>query len=181
MKTAGIVIILFSGSVLYGQEINFQLKTRLDSLQYKDQALRELTLPNATDTLKIKTLNLFGIDLNDFKNDSWKYIIAQDSLNLTEIKSIIRTYGYPGKSLVGEPANKTAWYIIQHSNEIPAYFPIIKAAGSANEIPYTLVAAMKDRILMYEGKEQNYGTQASSRQIMERKRIKLRRFNLSGQ
>ena len=35
----------------------------------------------------------------------------------------------PGKSLVGEPANETAYYVIQHSDKIEQYFPVVEKAG----------------------------------------------------
>ena len=55
-------------------------------------------------------------------------------------------------------------YLID-SNKIEKYFPIIKKAGLENELPMTLVAMMEDRLLMYQKKEQIYGTQASGRPI----------------
>ena len=55
--------------------------------------------------------------------------------------------------------------MIQHSNRIDEYFAIIEKAGRENEIPLTLVAKLKDRMLMYKGEEQIYGTQAKSRFI----------------
>lgn len=84
-----------------------------------------------------------------------------DSINIKKIDKIISKYGYPGKSLVGEPENTSAFYVIQHSNKIKNYFPLIKKAGKKNELPKTLVAMMEDRLLVQQGKEQIYGTQGS--------------------
>lgn len=91
----------------------------------------------------------------------------QDDENLGKIEEILAKYGYPGKSLVGEPENKTAWIVIQHSAKIKQYLPIIKEAAEKKEIPFTLYAMMLDRQLMQEGKEQIYGTQGTSFNIMK--------------
>jgi hypothetical protein len=76
------------------------------------------------------------------------------------VRAIIKQYGYPGKTLVGEPTNEAAWYIIQHSDDIKSYLPLIKTAAKRGELPFRLYAQMLDRQLMRDGKEQLYGTQA---------------------
>ena len=82
-----------------------------------------------------------------------------DSLNLSEIENIIKKYGYPSKSLVGEPANKAVFYVIQHSNQIDKYLPLIRKATENGDINTTSLALIEDRNLMYKGVEQIYGTQ----------------------
>jgi hypothetical protein len=150
---------------LSGQTYNIELKRQLDSLHYKDQALREILEPGITSDKKKIVLSQLGYSEDRFAKDSWGIISHQDSLNLIEVENIIVKFGYPGKTLVGEPTNKTAWLVIQHSNEIEKYFPIIKKAGECQEIPMTLVATMEDRELMYKGEEQIYGSQSSEIEI----------------
>ena len=75
---------------------------------------------------------------------------------------MFRDYGYPGKTLVGEPTNQAAWYVIQHSNKIPEYLDLMKEAGMKDEIPFRMVAMMEDRYLMSQEKEQIYGTQGTT-------------------
>jgi hypothetical protein len=84
---------------------------------------------------------------------------------MKRIGEIIRKYGYPGKSLVGEPSNEAAFYVIQHSDKIPQYLPLVKEAAEKGELPFRLYAMMLDRSLMYEGKEQVYGTQGRGLQV----------------
>jgi hypothetical protein len=86
---------------------------------------------------------------------------SNDSSNMLRIVKIIQQYGYPGKSLVGVPTNETAFYVIQHSRLIKQYLPLVKQAADKGELPFRLYAMMLDRQLMFEGKEQLYGTQAS--------------------
>jgi hypothetical protein len=161
MKLFFSFLLIFILSTASAQEINVKLKQKLDSVHFKDQALRELLLPETSTDKKRKVLGELGYSEHEFDQDSWRIILHQDSLNLAEVEKIIGSYGYPGKTLVGEPANKTAWLVIQHSEEIGKYFPIIKKAGMDHEIPLTLVATMEDRMLMYQGMEQVYGSQSS--------------------
>jgi hypothetical protein len=84
---------------------------------------------------------------------------AADSSGIRRIRTIIQRYGYPGKTLVGTPTNEAAFYVIQHSNSISRYLPLIKQAADKGELPFRLYAMMLDRHLMYTGKSQLYGTQ----------------------
>ena len=67
---------------------------------------------------------------------------------------------------MGEPTNEAAWYVIQHSDDIEHYLPLIKKAAKKGEMPYYLYAQMLDRQLMREGKEQLYGTQAMGYNVL---------------
>ncbi|WP_317130285.1 DUF6624 domain-containing protein [Chryseobacterium sp.] len=81
----------------------------------------------------------------------------------------MKKYGYPGKALVGDTLNTAVWYVIQHS-ELPIiekYFPLIEQANKKGEVQTRHVAMMKDRMLMYQGKEQIYGTQGAGRLIID--------------
>lgn len=82
-------------------------------------------------------------------------------LRLARIKKIIKTYGWPGYTLVGKKAGTTAFYVIQHSGykAIKKYLPLIKKAAFNNEIDKESYALMLDRYLVFSGKKQLYGTQ----------------------
>ncbi len=120
-------------------DLNFQLKRSLDSVMVLDQKYRA-----------------------NFSPDTWKLQQEIDSSNTAYIENIFEQFGYPGKDLVGEPTNISAWYVIQHSNKIEQYLPLIKEAGKEGQLPARLVAMMEDRYLMGLGEEQLYGTQGSS-------------------
>ncbi|HAQ65302.1 MAG TPA: hypothetical protein DCR43_05565 [Bacteroidales bacterium] len=161
------LLALFSITIVKSQELNTALKMKLDSIHFSDQALRELLQPAISNEKKAEVLEKLGYDAQAFEQDKWKVIKHQDSINLAEVKKIIATYGYPGKSLVGEPASFTAWLVIQHSHEIETYFPIIREAGEHDEINKTFVAIMEDRMLMYRKQEQIYGSQSSGKRIKD--------------
>ena len=57
--------------------------------------------------------------------------------------------------------------MIQHSDKIEQYFPIIQKAGEEDELSKHLVAMMQDRMLMGQNKEQVYATQVAGRKIGE--------------
>jgi hypothetical protein len=163
MKILLTFLLIFHVSSLIAQELNMELKWQLDTIYYKDQALREISQPQTTNYKKQRVLREFKCTEDEFTKNGWRIIADQDSLNLISVTEIIEKYGYPGKTLVGEPTNKSAWYVIQHSKEIEKYFPVVKKAGENNEIPMTLVAMMEDRMLMDQGLEQIYGSQGNGK------------------
>lgn len=142
------------------QEIS-DLKTELKQILESDQELRELFDTETLDIRKEEIYKKYNITKEQFERENWMIVQKYDSINIKKIDKIIAKYGYPGKSLVGEPENTSAWYVIQHSNKIENYFPLIKKAGKKNELPKTLVAMMEDRLLVQQDKEQIYGTQGS--------------------
>ncbi|AQG80840.1 hypothetical protein AWR27_16850 [Spirosoma montaniterrae] len=91
----------------------------------------------------------------------WQHIHRTDSINLIRIESIIRQYGYPGKRLVGPNQSNTAWLIIQHSPLATQekYLPLIRKAAEEGEMDKSNVALLVDRIRMYKGQKQLYGSQ----------------------
>lgn len=158
--------VLFSVKTCFGQtSINNKLKKQLDSVMVLDQKYRG-DLMMLSDSAKgdsiAKSLN---IPVGQLSNRLWQKQTPIDSSNLVFIESIISRYGYPGKTLVGEPANESAWYVIQHSAKIDQYLSPIKRAAETKELPFHLYAMMEDRFLMRQGKKQIYGTQATTRTL----------------
>jgi uncharacterized membrane protein YphA (DoxX/SURF4 family) len=128
-------------------KLDLDLKRQLDSIMVMDQKYRiQMTHDLPEDKMK----------------ELWTSQHAVDQSNLAFIENVIAKHGYPGKSLVGEGANKAAWFVIQHSDKIADYIDLLKESGSKGEFPFTLAAMMEDRHLMQQGKPQLYGTQAMS-------------------
>jgi hypothetical protein len=144
------------------EKYNPDLKTELSSILTKDQGYRELFGGGISEDRKSELLNELEISEKAFLENERELFRKNDSLNLVQIEAIIDKHGYPGKSLVGEPENEAAWFVIQHSNKIENYFPIIKEAGAKGELDAVKVAMMEDRMLMLSGKEQIYGTQGKA-------------------
>lgn len=145
--------------------INSNLKRQLDSIMVLDQKYRG-DLMDLADSIKSDSISkALNISLNDLSDKLWQKQTTIDSTNLIFVESTIKKYGYPGKTLVGTPANESAWYVIQHSPKIEKYINLIKQAADKKELPFSLYAMMEDRYLSGQGKEQIYGTQATRRTL----------------
>lgn len=149
----------------YGQSrFSPTLKKELDSLLILDQKYRAALSANMRgkgDSLSI----IYGVKKEDLNDYLWKLQSEIDSLNTIRVEQIIKLYGYPGISLVGKSTNEAAFYILQHSKVIDKYLPVIKVAAEKNELRFVLYATMLDRSLMFQDKEQVYGTQGSGMSI----------------
>ncbi|WP_247237817.1 DUF6624 domain-containing protein [Telluribacter sp. SYSU D00476] len=114
-----------------------------------------------TPRLKIDTLGReYGFD-SPLAKTVWKEIARADSVNLPKIERIIKKYGYPGKSLVGEEQSMTAWLVVQHAALAiqEKYLPLIQQAAEQGELDKSCFALLQDRIRVFKGKKQLYGTQ----------------------
>ncbi|MBS7255576.1 DUF6624 domain-containing protein [Flavobacterium branchiicola] len=159
-------------------KINEGLKAELDSIMKSDQILREYVNFDTSESRKKEIVKELGRE-NDpnFRKGIWLEMQKQDSLNLIKIEEIIKLHGYPGKTLVGEPTNISAWYVIQHSSKIGNYLPMIEKEAKKGEIPFTNFATMQDRYLTQQGKEQLYGTQGQGKQITNKQTGKKEFFS----
>jgi len=83
--------------------------------------------------------------------------------NAARLADIIEQYGWPGNALVGEEGAWAAWLIAQHAIGNPPFMQhcltMLKQAAANNDVMPWQVAFLEDRIRMYEGKPQVYGTQ----------------------
>ena len=85
---------------------------------------------------------------------------AIDSINEMEICDILDTRGFVGRDQVGDASN-VFWMVIQHAPlELEKkYFPKFVEAMKRGDIPKSNIVLMDDRIAMFEGRPQRYGTQ----------------------
>ncbi|MEZ4801106.1 MAG: DUF6624 domain-containing protein, partial [Flavobacteriales bacterium] len=127
------------------------LQKRLEAIYVKDQTLRQLI----SDAEK-----KFGEDSPEM-NYYWGLMAQEDSLNELEVIAIIDEFGWPGKSLVGGKANTAVWLVIQHASlELQEkYLPLMRASVEKGESQGNHLALLEDRIQMYQGKPQVYGSQ----------------------
>ncbi|MGB3343301.1 MAG: BT_3928 family protein [Aequorivita sp.] len=138
--------------------LDLGLKRRLDSIAVLDQKFRNL-MKEETQEGRAALGKKMGLSEAEYNGDLWKLQSVIDSANILYVEQILKTRGYPGKSMVGEPTNTAAWNVLQHSEKIGEYLPLVKKAGEAGELPMNLVAMMEDRYLMHQDKPQIYGTQ----------------------
>jgi hypothetical protein len=147
-------------ALAYAQRIpNLRLKHELDSLYYVDQVYREAMFGEKKQHLVDSISAARHFTAAEAPQRLIGLMLQTDTADIRQVRAIIRRYGYPGKTLVGTPTNEAAFYVIQHSNSIPQYLPLIKQAADKGELPFRLYAMMLDRYLMDLSKPQVYGTQ----------------------
>ena len=83
-----------------------------------------------------------------------------DKINQEQICKILDSKGLVGRDKVGDAVG-TFWAVIQHSdvNTQKKYLPLFHEAAQKGDISKEGVAMMEDRINMFEGKPQRYGSQ----------------------
>ncbi|MFD0794024.1 DUF6624 domain-containing protein [Mucilaginibacter litoreus] len=163
-------ILIFSLSFVKAQhKINKALKHELDSMYVLDQKYRIL-VSEKLDSAKTDSLSkIYNVSKDQLVQHLWKLQTDADSSNVKRIEEIIAKFGYPGRSLVDTPTNEAAFFVLQHSTVIDKYLPLIEKAAKDKELPFHLYAMMKDRSLMYNKKEQIWGTQAKGMTIINKK------------
>ena len=159
-------IFFLTSSCISQTKINENLKKELEQIVFIDQIYREFIDNNTTQERSEEIAKLTNNTTENLYQNVFKIIEQNDKTNFEKVEKIVEKYGYPGKSLVGEPANTAVFYVIQHKpDQISKYYPIIEKAGKSGEIPFTYVAMMLDRKLTGEQKPQVYGTQLGMRLI----------------
>ncbi|MBT2622548.1 DUF6624 domain-containing protein [Chryseobacterium sp. ISL-6] len=83
--------------------------------------------------------------------------------NAEILNDIVDSIGYPTIDKVGKEASEAAWLIIQHSIGKPVFMKkcaeLLKKAVDENKADPKNLAYLTDRIAVFEGKPQLYGTQ----------------------
>ena len=83
--------------------------------------------------------------------------------NASRLRQIVAVFGWPGNALVGEKAAQAAWRIALHSISEPPFMrqcrDLIDSASQNRDVPRWQFAILDDRIRVYEGRPQRYGTQ----------------------
>ena len=83
--------------------------------------------------------------------------------NSSRLRQMIAVFGWPGLTLVGESGSRASWRIALHSYAEPEFMrqcrDLIDRATQASDAPRWQYAIIEDRIRVYEGRPQLYGTQ----------------------
>ncbi len=103
------------------------------------------------------------IQTKQLSNGYNEEMAALHNHNAEALNQIIDAIGYPTIEKVGETASDAAWLVIQHAIEQPAFMKkcaaLLKDAVEAEEANPISLAYLTDRIAVFEGKPQIYGTQ----------------------
>jgi hypothetical protein len=88
---------------------------------------------------------------------------AVHDLNAARLRVLIEQDGWPTERLVGTDGAQAAFRIAQHSINHPAFMrqcrQLLDDASARGEVPRSHYAHIDDRIRVYEGRPQRYGTQ----------------------
>ena len=97
----------------------------------------------------------------------WDTVASVDADNLTWLKDVVAEVGWPGRSIVGQDGAHAAWLLAQHADRDPVFqrrcLDLITEAAKSGEASLTEVAYLTDRVLLAEGRPQEYGTQMTAR------------------
>ena len=135
-------------------QFNKPLSVLLDTVYKEDQ----------TDRLKIASLEKqYGWQSGQMQSLLNK-INTQDSINLSKVKKIIDTYGWPGPDEVGKQGAQTIFLVIQHADSLTqaTYLPVMREAVKKGKAQPEALALLEDRVLINQGKEQIYGSQTKA-------------------
>ncbi|HVR28459.1 MAG TPA: DUF6624 domain-containing protein, partial [Thermoanaerobaculia bacterium] len=83
--------------------------------------------------------------------------------NAERLEQIVTAHGWPGRSLVGDVASRAAWLVLQHAIGDPSLqrrgLEWLRGAAERGDVPEIEVAMLEDRIRVFEGRPQRFGTQ----------------------
>jgi hypothetical protein len=126
------------------------LRTVLEKMVDRDQSIRRVLV----DSIGIDSPNA-GPFINEMMNI--------DADNQKSIRLILNRYGWIEQSKIGTKAAEAFFYSIQHSDTtlMIKWFPEFKRLADIGEADKVECAMMEDRLLMWKGEKQIYGTQAT--------------------
>lgn len=167
MKTVKILFILLWCGVqlpaqvrVYDREkFNPELKKELDKVMKRHMQYRRYMIGASVKT-RDSLAKAFGVKTEDVHAHLEKLQAPIDSENMEIVTTIIRHYDYPGKTLVGEPTNIAAAYVIMHSTEGKRYYPRINQSHVMGEVPEFVVAMLEDHNFVRDGFLQKHGSHA---------------------
>lgn len=84
--------------------------------------------------------------------------------NASRLREIMAEHGWPDRELVGEDGTKAAWFVAQHAIGEPDFqrrvLSLVEEKVKQGKAPAAQEAYLFDRIAVYEGRPQRYGTQS---------------------
>jgi hypothetical protein len=126
-----------------------------------NESLREELVAMRAEDLRVRQELL---DSGELGNGYAPSMEAVHRKNAQRLKEIIAGHGWPDTELVGAEGTLAAWLIAQHAIGEPDFqryaLRLIQEKVRRGEVPAAQEAYLSDRVAMYEGRPQRYGTQS---------------------
>jgi len=107
-------------------------------------------------------------DLARGEEDALARTMRIDDDNAQWLRNVAATWGWPGRSLVGDEGAHAAWLLAQHADRDPwlqqRCLKLLEQAVAAGEASPGDLASLTDRVLLADGATQIYGTQMTARE-----------------
>ncbi|GLC23540.1 DUF6624 domain-containing protein [Roseisolibacter agri] len=125
-----------------------------------DAALRDELLAMAAEDLRVRA------ELDEAGELAGGYAPRMEAVhrrNAARLRELVAQHGWPTRALAGEDGAEAAWLIVQHAIGEPAFLratlPVLWDAAARGEVPAWQAAMLEDRIRVFEGRPQRYGSQ----------------------
>lgn len=126
-----------------------------------NDALREELLAMRAEDLRVREELLASGELGQGYAPRME---AVHRTNASRLREIIAKHGWPDGELVGADGTLAAWFIAQHAIGEPGFqrytLALVQEKVKQGKVPAAQEAYLFDRIAMYEGRPQRYGTQS---------------------
>lgn len=132
----------------------------LDEPQGSSESLRRELLALVAEDLRVREALAHDESLYQGYHPRMEAVHVRNAARLSQI---IAEHGWPGSSLVGRDGAEAAWLIVQHAIGKPAFMRsclvLLQRAAASGEAEARHAAMLEDRIRVFEGRPQRYGTQ----------------------
>ncbi|MGP1993565.1 DUF6624 domain-containing protein [Zobellia laminariae] len=148
--------------VRIANETDITLQKKIAAI-YEKEIIEPIT-PIDVDCSNINNLltKIYDLDQNMRLSDNHNEMDPKiDRENLIKVISIIEKCGMPTLNDVTEKQMSAIWLVFQHSDNFhrKKYFSLLKNSAENGDLQKSQIAYMEDRMLMYDGKPQIYGSQ----------------------
>ena len=122
-----------------------------------DEALRKALVAMGKADLALRTrLADQGVLIDGYHPE----MRALHEANADRLAQVIADYGWPGPDIAGEDGSAAAWLVLQHAIARPALMRRVRdLLRGSPAVPAARWAMLDDRIAVFEGREQTWGTQ----------------------
>ena len=123
-------------------------------------ALRDELVAMAAEDQRVRAQLAAGGSLFDGYHPRMEEVHRRNAARLTEV---IEQHGRPGRGVVGEDGARAAWLVLQHAIAHPDLqrqgLVLLREAVARGDVPAVEAAMLEDRVRVFEGRPQRYGTQ----------------------